>query len=195
MVHRGRDKLIEELMQSAVELAWALNRGMEKQFCGQRHLTFSRLMVLRLLADRGSCHVSDVAAFLGVSDADASMIVDKLVGRKLLQRVESRSDRRIRELSLTPSARQLLSDYERARKCLLADEFRKCSAEELHHASAILDRVSWCIASHGRTADGEKKAGPGELHRASRGSGPVPAVRLAGPCLRVVGSSKRSRGI
>jgi DNA-binding MarR family transcriptional regulator len=88
-----------------------------------------------------------VATFLGVSDAAGSKTIDKLVNRKLLQRVESRSDRRVRELSLTPTALRLLSEYELARKQTLADAFRECSQEELHRAVEVLDRVSMCIGS------------------------------------------------
>ena len=162
MERRSRDELIEELMRSAWNLAWAANHGMEKPFRGDRQLTFSRLMILRLVAQRGSCNVGDVAAILAVSTADASAIIDKLVSRKLLQRVEGRSDRRIRELSLTPTARRLLSDYEKARTCLLAETFRKCSSEDLHRASAVLERVTWCVANQGQAAEGGKKTAPGE---------------------------------
>jgi DNA-binding MarR family transcriptional regulator len=157
MQRHGRDTLIEELMRSAFELAWAVSYEAEKGIRGQKQLTFSRLMVLRLLAKTGSRHVSDVAAFLGVSEADASAIVDKLVSRHLLQRVESRSDRRVRELSLTPAACQLLAEYEAARKSLLAETFSKCSSEDLHRASEVLDRVSWCIANRGRAGNGKRK--------------------------------------
>ncbi len=150
MERRGRDKLIDELMRSAFELAWSLNHELEKQLRGEKRLTFSRLMVLRLVAKAESCTVTEAAAFLGVTAADASVIVDKLVGRGLLQRVVCRADRRIRELSLTPVACRLLADYEDARKSLLADTFRECSADDLHRASEILDRVSWSIASHER---------------------------------------------
>jgi len=174
MGRHGRDTLIEELMRSAFDLAWAVSHEAEKHVSGHQQLTFSRLMVLRLLAKTGSCHVNDVAAFLGVSGADASTIVDKLVSRKLLQRVESRSDRRIRELSLTPMARQLLSEYEEARKSLLAETFCQCSSEDLHRASEVLDRVSWCVASHSRAVNGKRK----DPHRESDPASP--GVRLGG---------------
>jgi len=157
-------------MRGAFELAWAVNHGMEKHLRDQKHLTLSRLMILRLLAKTGSRNVSDVAAFLGVSDADASAIIDKLVSRKLLQRVENRSDRRIRDLTLTPSARQLLSGYEKARKRLLAQAFRACSSEDLRRASEVLDRVAWCVASHRSSSNGGERAVDSQLHPARPGS-------------------------
>jgi DNA-binding MarR family transcriptional regulator len=158
MERRGRDTLIEELMRKAFELAWAVNHEIESPLHGREPLTFSRLMVLRLLAKTGPHNVRDVAAFLGVSDAAASKTIDKLVSRKLLQRVESRSDRRVRELSLTPIARHLLSEYEIARKHALAETFRECSPEDLHRASEVLDRVSWCIANRSGASNGGHSA-------------------------------------
>ena len=139
-------------MQSAFDLAWAVNHGSEEHSRGEKPFTFSRLMVLRLLARTGPRSVKDIAAFLGVSDAAASTIVDRLVSRKLLRRDENREDRRVHELSLTGAGRQLLTNYELARKRLLAEEFRQCSAEELHRASELLDRVSSCIARNRRAA-------------------------------------------
>lgn len=154
MERRARDKLIEEFMRKTFELARAVNHDVESRLHGQKPLTFSRLMVLRLLAKNEARNVSDVAAFLGVSDAAASKTIDKLVSRKLLQRVESRSDRRVRELSLTPIGRHLLSEYEIANRNALAETFRACSPKDLHCASEALDRVSWCIANCSGASNG-----------------------------------------
>jgi DNA-binding MarR family transcriptional regulator len=144
---RNRDKLIEDLMRNAFKLTWAVNRGMVQYFRGRNQITFTRFMVLRLLEEAEPRSVSSVAEFLGVSNADVSSIVDRLVSQKLLLRVECPSDRRIRELSLTSSARQLLSDYERSRKGRLAELFRTCSSEDLCDASKILRRVSTSVAN------------------------------------------------
>jgi DNA-binding MarR family transcriptional regulator len=169
MEHRRRDELIEKLMRSAFDLAGAVRYGLEKPLRDENQLTFARLMILRLLAERGPCNVNNVAGFLAVSNADASALINKLVKRKLLQRVESRCDRRIRELSLTHAGNQLLSDYERARKRLLAQTFLNCSVEDLLHASEVLDRVSSCISSHGRVSNARKETAQSRLQPASRG--------------------------
>jgi len=152
MERRGRDKLIEELAQSAFDLARAVKHETEQRFHGEKQLTLSRLMALRLLAKTGPQKVRDVAGFLGVSDAAASKTIETLVDRKLVQRVKSQSDRRTRELSLTRVGRRLLSEYEIARRRVLAESFREYSPEDLHRASEMLDRVSWSIANRGAAA-------------------------------------------
>jgi hypothetical protein len=53
--------------------------------------------------------------------------------------------RRVRKLSLTPTALRLLPEYELARKQAMADTSRECSQEELHRAVETLERVSTCI--------------------------------------------------
>jgi DNA-binding MarR family transcriptional regulator len=157
MERRDREWLIEEPLRKVHELAWAVNHEVEKPLHGRKPLPFSQFTVLRLLSHTGSYNVSDVATFLGVSDAAASKTIDTLVSSTLLQRVESRSDRRVRELSLTPTALRLLSEYELARKQTLADTFRECSLEELHRAVEGWDRVSMCIASR-RSSNGGRAA-------------------------------------
>lgn len=158
MEHAGKGELIEQLMQKTWALAWAVRQGTKCRPCGQTQLIFSRVMALKTLAQTGARNAGDVASFLGVSEPAAGRIIDKLVGRKLLQRIEGNSDRHTRELSLTPAAWNLLSEFDIARRRLLAGAFSECSPEDVHLASEVLDRVVWWIASHGHTANGGEKS-------------------------------------
>ena len=77
--------------------------------------------------------INDVALFLGVSDAAASKVVDRLVRRKLLPRTEGHPDRREIHLSLTESSRCLLAAYDEEKNAswprFLADiQPRTCDA-------------------------------------------------------------------
>jgi DNA-binding MarR family transcriptional regulator len=52
--------------------------------------------------------VSEVGDHLGVSNAAASQMVDRLVQQGLLERVESPADRRMKQLTLTARGRALV---------------------------------------------------------------------------------------
>ena len=60
---------------------------------------------------------------------------------------------------------------ERRRRDKLIEELMRSASEELHHASEVLDRVSWCIASRSRASNEGKKTSRSELHPASPGCG------------------------
>jgi DNA-binding MarR family transcriptional regulator len=63
-----------------------------------------------------SCDISDVGVHLGVTNAAASQMVDRLVQLGLLSRTEDLQDRRVKKLTLTPHGRSLIGDSIEARK-------------------------------------------------------------------------------
>ncbi len=79
-----------------------------KRFMDETGLSFSQIGVLmRLLHGNGS-GVSDIGGELGIPNAAASQAVERLVQLGLVTRVEDPSDRRARQLSLTPRGREII---------------------------------------------------------------------------------------
>jgi DNA-binding MarR family transcriptional regulator len=105
-------------------------------------LSFAQVRALQLVALTRHNTVSDVAAFLEVSNAAASKAVDRLVRGKWLRRVESKLDRRSSELSVTEVTRRLLAEYDSARERALEDLFHSMSSAEFKQATRMLDRLS-----------------------------------------------------
>ncbi len=108
-------------------------------------LTFTQLKLLNLIAHTEGHTVSDVAAFLGVSNAAASKGVDRLVRRGLLKREEAASDRRAVELSLSNEGRVLLEKYEAVTQKAMTELFGGRSPKELRDTARLLDRLSVSI--------------------------------------------------
>lgn len=71
-------------------------------------LSNSQIGALMRLYYQGNCRISGMADDLGVSNAAASQMVDRLVNMKLLERTEDIKDRRVRQVSLSASGRALL---------------------------------------------------------------------------------------
>ncbi len=79
-------------------------------FSKQSGLTMTQLSVMMKLYHSGSQGVSDIAEHLGVSNAAASQMVERLVQMDILERTEGQYDRRVKEISLTTTGRRLVEE-------------------------------------------------------------------------------------
>lgn len=136
---------LNDFLGSMQVLASALSGVVEKKILRQvagNQLTLSQFKLLKMVALTDVHTISDVAVFLGVSNAAASKAVERLVRRQLLRRTERAADRRAVELSLTESGRRLLAAYETAKNRKLAKIFSPFSSAELRRTAQLLDRLS-----------------------------------------------------
>lgn len=78
-----------------------------KDFMDDSGLSFSQVNTLMRLHFSGEADVSHIAGQLGVSNAAASQLVDRLVQAGLIERKEDPLDRRIKRLGLTPAGHDL----------------------------------------------------------------------------------------
>jgi DNA-binding MarR family transcriptional regulator len=78
-----------------------------KKFMGDSGLSFSQVNTLMRLHFTGKADVSNIAEQLGVSNAGASQLVDRLVQMRLIERREDPLDRRIKRLGLTEAGHEL----------------------------------------------------------------------------------------
>ena len=140
-------KLIDDFLGSIQIFSSAVNDLFEEQLreVTGSGLTFTQLKLLNLIAHTEGHTVSDVAAFLGVSNAAASKGVDRLVRRGLLKREEAASDRRAVELSLSDEGRVLLEQYEAVTQKAMTELFGGLSPKELRDTARLLDRLSVSI--------------------------------------------------
>lgn len=83
---------------------------------GRRELTFTQLVAMHYVADRGEPTVGEVAAAIGRSRAATSRLVDDLVRAGLATREESNDDRRIRRVRLTRVARDFLGGLQKGHR-------------------------------------------------------------------------------
>ena len=125
-------------------LTEVLQVGLLRQVGGVQ-LSISQLKLLQLLSVAETQTIGDLAAFLGVSGAAASKMVDKLVQRGWLSRVVGATDRRAAHVSLTLKSRRLLADYDQKRREKLAKVFRGCPPREVAN---LMDRITAAIVNH-----------------------------------------------
>jgi DNA-binding MarR family transcriptional regulator len=106
-------------------------------------LAMSQVKLLLLISRPGQrFKVTDVAEFLGVTNAAASRSIERLVQRGLVDRRMSNEDRRAVDLSLTPMAEELLQKFSEARNRELLRLLGDHPDEKLERVAVLLDELS-----------------------------------------------------
>jgi DNA-binding MarR family transcriptional regulator len=82
---------------------------------GDCEITMAQYQALKHVEHHGSCTIGSLAEGLGVTQPAATMLVDRMVKRGLVDREPGRTDRRQAEVSLTGRARELLHRAEEER--------------------------------------------------------------------------------
>jgi DNA-binding MarR family transcriptional regulator len=86
------------------------------EFSRSAGLSMTQLSALMRLYHGGACAVSGLGSHLGVSNAAASQMIERLVQQKLLIRTEDPLDRRVKSVTLSPEGRTLIEAGLKARQ-------------------------------------------------------------------------------
>lgn len=109
-----------------------------KSFMDDSGLSPSQVSTLMRLYYRGVCGMSDVASDLGITNAAASQMVERLVQMGLLERSENPLDRRGKQLALTAEGRSLVERGIDARRCWMENLVATLSPEQQAQVSDAL---------------------------------------------------------
>lgn len=100
--------------------------------------SMSQLGTLMVIQRMGTSAVSDIGDELGISNAAASQMLDRLVQEELILRTEDQHDRRVKQIKLTEKGCQLIQEYFRARHSWLNELADNLSASEKEQVSQAL---------------------------------------------------------
>ena len=126
-----------DLMQSV----WAKCRAPAAEEWSDVELTMTQAKTLFLLG-QGQQRMGDVAGFFGVGLSSATSLIDRLVGKGLVERTYDASDRRLVLCSLTSAGRQEVERFWRVGRAKVESMARLLTTEELKKAMtamALLD--------------------------------------------------------
>jgi DNA-binding MarR family transcriptional regulator len=107
------------------------------QFTREHELSMSQVAVLSQV-HHGGRHITDLAQMLGISNAAASQMLDRLVQQGLVLRSEDPQDRRLKQLVLTGKGQGVLQESIRARQDWLAELVSSLSPQESEQVAAAL---------------------------------------------------------
>lgn len=100
------------------------------QFSKDSGLSMAQLNTLFRLYHAGRCGVSEIGEHLGVTNAAASQMVERLVQLGFLERTEDPNDRRAKQLNLTTKGQQLILESIEARRHWMEDLTQALSPQE-----------------------------------------------------------------
>jgi DNA-binding MarR family transcriptional regulator len=100
-------KLIQSLIHT-LELSTTRSMHDWAHFIRGKGLSMPQMGLLMRLYHKGSCDVTAISRYSGVTNAATSQLVDRLVEKQLVERCEDVQDRRVKQLSLSPSGRQFV---------------------------------------------------------------------------------------
>jgi DNA-binding MarR family transcriptional regulator len=157
MTTAERTSIINDFLASMHIFSSAINELMVAQLEDELggELTIPQLKLLKLISRTETESITEIATFLGVSNAAASKAVDRLVRPGLVERIESTDDRRATRLSLTVKGTFLLKRYEDVQNRVLEGLFRQFMAEDFVETAELLDQLSADLVN--------QESGPREL--------------------------------
>jgi DNA-binding MarR family transcriptional regulator len=102
-------RTIDEQIKRLEELGAILVRGL--QLVGSAgpfgsELSFSQYLILQTLLEKDALRMNELALILGVSKANVTGLVDRMVRSRLIERMRSDDDRRVVFVTLTPKGRR-----------------------------------------------------------------------------------------
>lgn len=112
------------------------------RFVRREDLTLPLMTALCVVERRGTLSIGELATSLDFSLGNASMLVDKLVCNGCVTRVENASDRRHKQVGLTPKGHALVSELRAARAEDVAQHLRQLPLECLERTVALLRDVT-----------------------------------------------------
>ena len=101
----------------------------------------SDFRVLEVLLHKGPMPVNAIGPKVYLNPGSVSVAVDRLYKKGFVSRVESRSDRRIKTVSLTEKGREMFIPLFRRHTALIKRAFQDISVGEIRELEAILKKV------------------------------------------------------
>jgi DNA-binding MarR family transcriptional regulator len=116
-----------------------------KRFMDDWDLSPSQMSTLFLLNHCSRCGVSDLGEHLGVTNAAASQLVERLVKQDFISRMEDPGDRRYKVIQLTPHGQSVIEESIQVRLLWLEEittNFTQEEQETIIHAMNLLTEAA-----------------------------------------------------
>jgi len=141
----------EELIQEIIELQRKVDRDRRQYELNtwmRLRLTIGQLKSLFFISNQGSTSLGKLAAALGVTPANTTGIVDRLVKRGLITRAGSPDDRRVLLLRTTSRGEELVTNLRARRKEQMVEIFSRLSDDDAAMLRLALKTLVKAIEAH-----------------------------------------------
>jgi DNA-binding MarR family transcriptional regulator len=143
-------QLISKIIELQQQLSRALRQHEPDAWLGL-NLTIAQLKSLFFIAREGSVNFRKLASALGVTPADTTGLVDRLVAQGLVSRTENPEDRRMLLLRATGKGEALVANLRETTMSRVSDVLARMSENELYTlAQGLTSLVEAARGSQGR---------------------------------------------
>lgn len=101
-----------------------------------------QMRIIHLLNQEGELSVGDISEFLDIRPSSATVLIDKLIEKGLVERKIDKQDRRYKVIKLTKLGEQLISDSVDARDELSEEIFSGLTSKELTEFDRMLEIIN-----------------------------------------------------
>jgi DNA-binding MarR family transcriptional regulator len=139
-----RVKTVNNFCASALVFSAAMTEILESKIneaLGNKY-TLSQLRLLAMVDKTDVQYVTEVAAFLNVSNAAASKAVERLVRRGVIERRESERDRRAIQLLMTEEGHRVIESFENVQHQVFGELFGQVPTENLQATGLFMERMT-----------------------------------------------------
>lgn len=138
-----QNKQLESIVESLFTIIPILRRDLMRFEMDEadKDLSPSHLHILFLLEDLGVQPMSEICRRMQINKSNLTPLVQKLIDRKLVQRISDAKDRRLVKAELTSSGSDFLDKIKGAMAADLKSKVEGLGAEELQRLSSSLADV------------------------------------------------------
>jgi DNA-binding MarR family transcriptional regulator len=136
------DQLLSTALREWAEIFMCRSMHDFFHFVKDTGLSATQLNTLMRLYHGGSCGVSNIGDYLGITHAATSQMVQRLVEQGLLQRTEDTTDRRVKQLALSAEGRNLIDQAIEARRRWLEDLTTALTPEQRANIITVLNDLT-----------------------------------------------------
>ncbi len=141
-----QDDLLTTLRQT-MSVIMHLTMRRSWRFAKEHGLSITQIMALRqLFYHQETSSVSAIAERLGITNAAASQLLDKLVQQGLVLRTENPHDRRSKQIVITEQGKDLLRESMRAQRAWMETLAQRLTSDESRRITGALDLLAEKLA-------------------------------------------------
>lgn len=144
------DAVEKQLLEEMIELQRQVDhdrRQYELDAWLRLHLGIGQLKALFFISNRGSTTAGKLAATLGITPANVTGIIDRLLEKNLIMRTRDLINRRVFLLRSTPQGDELVDELRQKRKERITELFNRLTTEDAKIVKQFLQIMVKAIES------------------------------------------------
>ena len=142
-----RSEILEKVAIDLLSIPPLIGRGIRRKLikttltCIDVDITPHHFEIIRLLHEEGTLHVAEIGERLHIAKAQMTQLLDKLVDMNIVERETDKADRRIYNICLTDSGRNIFREHKDRIMSAVRETMSGLTDEELEDLSNTLRKL------------------------------------------------------